>query len=176
MNLQAMQASLSQFTDLHDFFSKFYEKLDDLDIRGKVDKDGLDRFVKECAMVSGAVGAATGLGGIATTIIGVPIELTNNIFQQFRVTLAVIYHRTGQYKPTFNEFMKIVGMSLGVEVGAILTHAILSRIATALLTRMAAKTALRAIPLLGSVVGAGTNYLFIVGIGKALNALDWERA
>ncbi|MBN8823182.1 MULTISPECIES: hypothetical protein [unclassified Spirosoma] len=172
MNLQTVRTAFDQISDAKQFFEHFYDKLDDLNIREKVDKDGIDSFINECAIVAGAVGGATGLGGIVTTVVGIPVEITNNVFQQFRVTLAVIYHKTGQYKPSFPEFMKIVGMSIGVEVGATVTKAVLVAIANSLLTRMAAKTALRAIPILGAAVGATTNYLFILGIGKSLKGLN----
>lgn len=62
-------------------------------------------------------------------IVGVPVDVVNNVIQQFRVALGVIYCRKGVYNVSFSELMKIVGVSIGVEVGATLTKSVMIRTA-----------------------------------------------
>jgi hypothetical protein len=101
--------------------------------------------------------------------------MLNNMTQQFRVTLAVIYAKTGEYEVGFEDFMAIVAISIGVEAGAMITRSVLVRIAERLLVRMSERTAARVVPILGAAIGGGTNYLFIKGIGATLRRVMPER-
>ena len=158
---------------LADAFQRVFEHIEHDGIKKGVDEKGIDKFINECAMLAGITGFASGVGGFATMIVGVPVDVINNIVQQFRVTLAVIYIKKGSYTvPSFKDFMKIVGMSVGVEVGAVFTQAVLVTIAGQILTRMTASTAAKAIPLLGGAIGAGVNYGFIKAIGASLKKID----
>jgi uncharacterized protein (DUF697 family) len=91
--------------------------------------------------------------------------------QQFRVTLAVIYARRGRYHLTFEEFMAVVAMSLGIEVGAAIGATVLTQIAAAILVRLAPSTFFRLIPFAGGFVGAAVNAAFIKGIGSGVKAV-----
>jgi hypothetical protein len=156
-----------------DAFQGIFEHIQHDGIKKGVDQKGIDKFIGECAGLAAASGFASGVGGVATMVVGVPVDVINNIIQQFRVTLAVIYVRKGSYTvPSFKDFMKIVGMSVGVEVGAVATRAVLVTIAGQLLTRMTASTAAKAIPLLGGVIGAVVNYGFIKAIGASMKKID----
>jgi Na+-transporting NADH:ubiquinone oxidoreductase subunit NqrE len=149
-------------------FRKVYDSIDQYGIRKGVDEMGLDGFIKHCARLAASTGAITGMGGAASMIVGIPIDLFNNLTQQFRVTMAVIYDRRGSYSLSFEEFMTIVAVSLGIEAGMIATRTALENIAEKLLTRMGASAGGRFIPVMGAVVGGTTNYLFIKGIGASV--------
>lgn len=132
---------------------------------------GIDAFIEHCARLAAGTGAITGLGGTFTMLIGIPFDMLNNLTQQFRITLGIIYSRRGTYQIGFDEFMSIVAVSLGVEAGMLVTRTVLENIAEKLLLRMGAKAGGRLIPLVGAIIGGTTNYLFIKGIGKSVKAL-----
>jgi hypothetical protein len=111
------------------------------------------------------------MGGAVTMIIGIPADLFNNLAQQFRVTLGIIYARRGSYAVSFEELMSVVGVSLGLEAGLVLTRTLLENIAEKLLLRMGAKAGGRLIPVIGAVVGGTTNYLFIKGVGASVKKI-----
>ena len=134
---------------------------------------GLDGFIEHCARLAAGTGAISGMGGAITMIVGIPADLLNNVTQQFRVTLAVIYYQRGNYNIDFEEFMSIVAVSIGVEAGTVMTRVLLTRIAEKLLIRMGEKAAGRMIPFAGALVGGLTNYLFIKGIGKTVKKLNF---
>lgn len=134
---------------------------------------GLDGFIEHCARLAAGTGALSGMGGAVTMVVGIPADLLNNVTQQFRVTLAVIYYQRGSYNIGFEEFMSIVAVSIGVEAGAVMTRAVLTRVAEKLLIRMGEKAAGRMIPFAGAVIGGLTNYLFIKGIGKTVKQLHF---
>ena len=154
---------------------KIYDHIDHDSIRRSVDEKGLDTFINESATLAAVTGAVTGLGGAFTAVVGVPVDVLNNVTQQFRVTLAVIYSRRGEYeKLGFEDFMHIVAVSLGVEAGAILTRQMLINIAATILKRMTASTVAKAIPIFASVIGGSVNYLFIKGVAAAVKHMDLD--
>ncbi|MDX1943379.1 MAG: hypothetical protein SFU99_22630 [Saprospiraceae bacterium] len=153
-------------------FKKAFESIDKYGVKKGVDEMGLDGFISHCAKLAAMTGAVSGMGGAITMIVGIPADVINNVVQQFRVTLGVIYDRRGSYDIDFEEFMKIVGISIGVEVGVIMTRSVMVTIAEQLLVRMGARAAGRLIPFLGAAIGAGTNYLFITGIGESVKEMD----
>ncbi|HTR30890.1 MAG TPA: hypothetical protein VMH27_16585 [Puia sp.] len=152
-------------------FRRLFDRVDREAVKKKVDEMGLDGFVNHCARVAATTGVVTGIGGVATLVVGVPADVLNNLTQQFRVTLAVIYAKTGDYKVSFEDFIAIVAVSVGVETGVLLTKSVMVRIAERLLIRMGERTAARVVPILGAAVGGTTNYLFIKGIGASLKRL-----
>jgi hypothetical protein len=153
-----------------------HKNLDELKVKEQVDKKGIDGFINYCAGLAAATGAAAGIGGGITLVLGVPADVANTIAQQFRVTLGVIYHRTGRYSLSFEEFIKIVAVSLGVEIGTqgvlLGVNYIAKQVATEIVKRLTAQTAGRIIPVVGAVVGGGMNFAFIKALGKTLLALD----
>jgi hypothetical protein len=153
-------------------FKTAFASINQHEIKKGVDEMGIDKFINHCALLAATTGAATGFGGFATMLVGVPVDVINNVLQQFRVTLGVIYHKKGVYKVSFTDLMKIVGVSIGVEVGATLTKAVMLSIANKILVRLSAATAGKAIPFLGAAVGGSVNYGFIKVIGKAVKAID----
>jgi hypothetical protein len=164
---------------LHDYLTnalqKIYEHIEHDSIKAGVDAKGLDGFINECATLAAVTGAVTGLGGAFTMAIGVPVDVLNNVTQQFRVTLAVIYSRRGEYdRLSFDDFIQIVGVSLGLEVGAILTRQMLVNIAATIIKRMTVSAAAKTIPIFASVIGGSVNYMFIKGIGVAVKRMDLD--
>ena len=154
-------------------FKTIFDQVDYDAIKRDVDEIGFDRFVEECARLSGVTGAAAGLGGALTMVVGVPASIINNIAQQFRITLAAIYGRGGALdKPSFDEFMRIVGASLGIPVGMKMGNAILISIANSMLARLGASSVGVMIPLIGAVIGGGLSYHYIKSIGTCLKTLD----
>ncbi|MEH1807044.1 hypothetical protein [Nostoc sp.] len=153
-------------------FQKVFENMNQEGIKESVDKKGIDKFISDCALLAATTGAASGFGGFSTMIVGVPVDVLNNVVQQFRVTLAVIYDKKGVYKVSFPQFMKIVGVSLGVEIGATLTKSIMLSIANKIIIRLSATTAGKAVPFLGAFIGGSVNYGFIRGIGAAVKRID----
>jgi hypothetical protein len=156
----------------HYGFKRVFESINQHGIKKGVDEMGIDAFIEHCARLAAGTGAVTGLGGPLTLLISMPADMLNNLTQQFRVTLGVIYDRRGSYAVGFDEFMSIVAVSIGVEAGMIMTRAILENIAERLLIRMGAKAGGRLIPFVGAIVGASTNYLFIRSIGRAVKKLS----
>ena len=154
-------------------FRRVFDSINRHGIKKGVDEMGLDGFIEHCARLAAGTGAISGMGGAVTMIVGIPADLLNNVTQQFRVTLAVIYYQRGNYTIGFEEFMSIVAVSIGVEAGAVMTRTVLTRIAEKLLIRMGEKAAGRMIPFAGALVGGLTNYLFIKGIGKTVKRLHF---
>jgi hypothetical protein len=152
-------------------FKKVYDSINQHGIKRGVNTMGLDGFIQHCARLSAGTGAITGIGGTLSLLVGLPFDVLNNITQQFRVTLAVIYDRKGNYEVEFDEFMSIVAVSLGIEVGLVMTRSLLENIAERLLIRMGAKAGGRLIPVAGAFIGATTNYLFIKSIGVSVKSL-----
>lgn len=157
-------------------FRKIFDRVDKAAIKNSVDEIGLNRFIKRCARRAAATGVVSGSGGIATLVVGLPADVLNNLTQQFRVTFAVIYAKTGKYELGFEDFMAVVAVSIGVEAGVMVTKSALMRIAEQLLTRMGERTAGRLLPILGAAIGGTTNYLFIKGIGASVKRVISGRA
>jgi hypothetical protein len=153
-------------------FQKIFESINQFEIKQKVDKMGIDGFINQCAILAATTGAASGFGGFATMIVGVPFDVLNNVLQQFRVTLGVIYHKKGVYKVSFAELITIVGVSIGVEVGATLTKSVMINIANKILVQLSASTAGKAVPFLGAAIGGSVNYGFVRAIGAAVKRID----
>jgi hypothetical protein len=152
-------------------FRKIFDSINQHGIQKGIDRMGVDGFIEHCARLAASTGAVTGMGGAVTMIVGLPADLFNNLAQQFRVTLGIIYARRGNYTVSFEELMSVVGVSLGLEAGLLLTREILEKVAEKLLLRMGAKAGGRLIPVIGAVVGGTTNYLFIKGVGASVKRL-----
>ena len=74
-------------------------------------------------------GAVAGTGGFFTMLIGMPIDFVNLITQQFRVTMAIMYHNKGSYQIGFNEFMQLVATSFKVEAGIAVSKTMMENVA-----------------------------------------------
>lgn len=159
---------------LQESFRFIHKNLDGFSIKKKVDSMGINGYINYCGGLAAGTGAISGAGGGATLLLSAPADIVNTIAQQFRVTLAVIYHRTGRYTINFKEFMKIVGLSVGVEVGFKGIEYLTVQIANVILKKLGGRMAGRMIPLLGGAIGAGLNFGFIKSIGSALLELEGD--
>ena len=155
-------------------FRKVFDSINQHGIQKGVDRMGIDGFIEHCARLAASTGAITGMGGAVTMIVGIPADLFNNLAQQFRVTMGIIYARRGRYEVSFEELMAVVAVSVGVEAGLLLTRQVLENIAEKLLIRMGAKAGGRLIPVIGAVVGGTTNYLFIKSVGASIKKLPLQ--
>jgi hypothetical protein len=149
-------------------FKNIYGHIDQLGIKKGVDELGIDKFVNQCALLAAGSGALAGAGGLATMLVGVPLDMINLVTQQFRVTLAITYHQTGRYELKFNDFFKIVASSLKVDAGVTITKNVMEEVAEKLLINLGSKTAERLVPVVGAVIGGSANYLFIKRIARQL--------
>lgn len=142
-------------------FEKIFGQIDQLSIKRGVDHMGIDKFINQCALLAAGSGVVTGAGGISTMLIGVPLDMINLITQQFRVTLAINYYNRGDYRISFDEFIKIIATSLKVDTGVTVTKTIMEEVAEKLLVNIGSKTAERLVPVVGAIIGGSANYLFI---------------
>jgi hypothetical protein len=144
-----------------DGFRQIFDHIDQLSIKKGVDKMGLDKFINQCAYLAAGSGAIAGSGGIITMVVGMPVDFVNLITQQFRVTMAIMYHTKGSYKISFDEFMKLVATSFKIEAGVAVTKTMMEGIAEKLLLAFGVRAAERLIPVVGAVIGGTANYLFV---------------
>ena len=149
-------------------FKKLFNHIDQLTVKREVDEMGIDKFVNKCALLAAGSGAASGAGGIATLLVGAPLDMLNLVMQQFRVTLAIRYHNTGEYKVNFIECFRIVASSLKFDAGVTITKNIMEEVVAKLMLVFGSRAAERLLPVVGAVIGGTANYLFIKRIADNL--------
>jgi hypothetical protein len=149
-------------------FKSIFNGIDQLGIKQGVDRLGIDKFITQCALLAAGSGAVSGLGGITTMLIGVPVDFVNLVTQQFRVTMAIAYHKTGHYTINFEDLFKMVASSLKVDTGMSISKNVMEQVAEKLLLSVGTKTAERLIPLVGAAIGGTVNYLFIKRVAASL--------
>ncbi len=142
-------------------FEKIFNQIDQLGIKRGVDHMGIDKFINQCALLAAGSGVVTGAGGISTMLVGVPLDMINLVTQQFRVTLAINYYNRGDYRISFDEFIRIIAVSLKVDTGVTVTKTIMEEVAEKVLVNIGSKTAERLVPVVGAIIGGSANYLFI---------------
>jgi len=162
-NLQKVKADAKQGFDklAKGGFQKIFNQIDQLKIKKGVDELGIEKFVNQCALMAAGSGALTGLGGVSTMLLGIPVDMINLITQQFRITMAINYYYRGEQKIGFDEFIKVVATSLKVDASVTVTKNVLEEIAEKLMLNMGSKAAERLVPVVGAVIGGSANYLFI---------------
>lgn len=170
-NIKEYAKSLSE-----DGFHQVFNHIDQLKIKEGVDRLGLDKFIEQCAYLAAGSGAISGSGGFFTMVIGIPLDFMNLITQQFRVTMAIMYHCRGTYDVGFDEFMGLVAASLKVEASVAITKTMMESVAEKLLLIFGTRTAERLIPIVGGAIGGTTNYLFIKRMAKMVKKMQREPA
>jgi hypothetical protein len=146
--------------------------INQLKIKNGVDKMGLDKFIDQCAYLAAGTGVISGSGGMFTLIAGIPFDFANLITQQFRVTMAIMYHNKGSYQIEFDDFMKLVATSLKVEAGVALSKTVMEGIAEKLLMLAGTRAAERLVPVVGAAIGGTTNYLFIKRMAASVKKME----
>ncbi|PST83100.1 hypothetical protein C7T94_10825 [Pedobacter yulinensis] len=149
-------------------FKQIFSRIDQMGIKKGVDEMGIERFVNQCALMAAGSGLVTGVGGLGSMLIGIPLDIINLITQQFRVTLAISYHQTGRYEIRFEDFFKIIARSLKADTKLALSKNIMEEVAERLLLSVGSKTYQRLVPIVGGIVGGAVNYYFIKGVAKTL--------
>jgi len=155
-------------------FKQIFDRINQLNIKKGVDKIGIDKFIEQCAYLAAGSGAISGTGGMLTMVIGVPLDFVNLLTQQFRVTMAIMYHNRGNYQIDFEEFMTFIATSLKVDAGVTLTKTMMEGIAEKLLMILGTRTAERLVPVVGAVIGGTANYLFIKRMAISVKKLHAE--
>jgi len=153
-------------------FRQVFEHIDQLKIKKGVDALGIDKFINQCAWLAAGSGVVAGSGGIITMLAGLPLDVANLITQQFRVTMAVMYHQRGDYHFTFDEFMAFVATSLKVEAGVAVSKTMMEGVAEKLLLLVGSRTAERLVPVVGAAIGGTANYLFIKRMAKSVKEMN----
>ena len=149
-------------------FETIFNQIDQLNIKKGVDRMGIHKFVNQCAFLAAGSGAITGIGGLTTMMIGVPIDVLNLITQQFRVTMAIAYQNTGTYRFPFEDFFKIVASSLKADTKLAISKNIMEEVAEKMLLNFGSKASQRLVPFVGAAIGGTVNYLFIKQVAKGL--------
>jgi hypothetical protein len=152
-------------------FKQIFEHINQLNIKKGVDKMGLDKFIEQCAWLAAGSGVLSGSGGMFTMIAGIPIDFANLVTQQFRVTMAIMYHNRGTYQVSFEEFMSLVATSLKVEAGVAISKTMMEGVAEKMVMMLGTRTAEKLVPIVGGVIGGGTNYIFIKRMAKSVKAM-----
>jgi hypothetical protein len=153
-------------------FRKIFDNINLYGIKKSVDKRGIEGFINHCARLAAGTGALAGTGGAITMLASLPVDVINNITQQFRVTLGILYYTRGTYQITFEEFMSIVATSMKVEAGVAITKTMMEEVAEKLLMKFGSKAAGRLIPIVGAVIGGTANYMFVKGVAEAVRQLE----
>jgi hypothetical protein len=149
-------------------FKKVFNHIDQATVKKGVDELGIDRFINQCALLAAGSGALTGAGGIGTMLIGAPLDIANLITQQFRVTMAINYYRTGRSKVHFTELFRIIASSLKVDAGMAVSKTVMEEVAQKLLISLGPKSIRRLVPVVGAVIGGSANYMFIKKVAREL--------
>ncbi len=167
MKIQASRLS-------HEGFKQIFDRINQLNIKKGVDKMGIDKFIEQCAYLAAGSGVISGTGGMLTMVVGVPLDFINLLTQQFRVTMAIMYHNKGSYQFDFEEFMLFIAASLKVEAGVTLTKTMMEGVTEKLLMVLGTRTAERLVPVVGAVIGGTTNYLFIKRMAGSVRKMQGE--
>jgi len=157
-----------------DGFKQIFDHINQFNIKKGVDKMGLEKFIEQCAYMAAGSGVISGSGGMLTMVIGIPFDFVNLISQQFRVTMAIMYHDRGTYELDFAEFMTLVATSLKVEASVALTKTMMEGIAEKLLMILGTRTAERMIPIVGAAIGGTANYLFIKRMAHSVKRMQTQ--
>jgi hypothetical protein len=168
-NIKEYARSLSE-----EGFHQIFNHTDQLKIKEGVDRLGLDKFIDQCAYLAAGSGVISGSGGLVTMMIGIPFDFMNLITQQFRVTMAIMYHNRGTYNIGFEEFMGLVAASLKVEASVAITKTMMESVAEKMLMMFGTRTAERLIPIVGAAIGGTTNYIFIKRMAKMVKRMQLE--
>ncbi|MFD0795722.1 hypothetical protein ACFQZX_19025 [Mucilaginibacter litoreus] len=165
--------SIKQFTEKlsEDGFRQIFDRIDQLSVKRGVDTMGLDKFINQCALMAATSGAVAGTGGLITMLVGMPVDFVNLIAQQFRVTMAIMYHNKGSYRVGFDDFMTLVATSFKIETGMAVTKTMMEGVAEKLLLGFGVRTAERLVPVIGAAIGGTANYLFVKRMANKVKEL-----
>lgn len=123
------------------------------------------RLISKNALILGVIGAVTGMGGIFFSLVGMPLDLSVSTLRQMKMVhiITALYGNDDLDPDTLElRYMTLVLGGSGI-----------TSIASKFITRILTKTVGTSIPLLGSIVGFGFNWIITKSIGEA--AIAWNR-
>lgn len=147
---------------------QLFNRIDQLGIKKGVDQLGLDKFINQCAIFAAGSGVISGIGGAGTLILGIPLDTINILAQQFRVTLAISYQKTGRYELSFNDFFKLVARAPKGDASIVVTKTAIEEVVQKLMINVGARTSKRLVPVVGGIIGGSANYLYIKRVAESL--------
>lgn len=152
-------------------FRQIFDRIDQLSVKRGVDNLGLEKFIDQCAWMAVGTGAISGAGGFVVMLVSMPLDIVNLIMQQFRITMAIMYHRQGHYKVGFEEFMALVAQSLKIEAGVTVTKTVMEAVAEKIMLKLGARAARKLVPVVGAVIGGAANYLYIKRMAESVKEI-----
>jgi hypothetical protein len=171
--------------DIAKWLSKAFDSIDGGAVKAHVDEEGLDEFISNCAKLAAGTGFASGAAGPGSVIAFFGLDMANYFYQQIRITLAVIYARTGRYQIGFEEALVIMATALGAHFTGVAAktagRTIVAKVGKKQVQQMAVKYAAKLLPAslatkilpgIGGVLGASFNYLLLQSYGRSLAKLD----
>lgn len=147
---------------------QLFNKIDQLSVKKGVDQLGLEKFINQCAIFAAGSGVISGIGGVGVMVIGVPLDTINVLAQQFRVTLAIAYQKTGNYEFRFDDFFKLLAGSIKGEASIVVTKTAMEEVAQKLMINMGTRASKRLVPVVGGIIGGTANYLYIKRVAEHL--------
>jgi hypothetical protein len=171
--------------DVEKLLKKAYASIDGFEIKSRVDELGIEEFIARCAKLGAGTGFAAGSAGAVTLAPFLVLDVANYLYQQVRITMGVIYHRTGRYRVGFDEMVVIMAVALGVRIAGVAAlyagHALIVSIGKEelvklvikqLMKRLPTSAASKVVPGIGGLIGAGFNYVSLQSYGQALLKVD----
>ena len=138
------------------------------------------RIIARESFKAGLVGAVTGIGGIVTLPIAVPIDFALTA----RLQSALVHFVARVHAPAETEDalrLKTYAILAGnrfsqqaIEASSRAVQAAVARVVTRLLAESVAEALLKIVPLIGAAVGFGLNYAATRAVGRL--AVNWYRA
>ncbi|WOO42818.1 hypothetical protein [Rubellicoccus peritrichatus] len=122
----------------------------------------VERVIKRESFNAGVVGFFTGLGGLLTLPIALPIDMLASIKIQSRLVEFLLHEASASGELTEAEKLKVMAIVFGAgkvtDVGG--------KLALSLTTKYAPQVVLKSIPLLGGVVGFAMDYISTRAVAK----------
>jgi hypothetical protein len=144
--------------------SLLHNKVERLRIKFPNDSDNqlLERLIKSESMNAGIIGFLTGLGGLVTLPITLPIDIIATIRIQYRLVEYIIHKDKNVDSSIDTEPVKSFALLFGANK---ITDAG-GKFAIVLITQYAPQVLLKSIPLLGGIVGFLIDYMGTRGVAK----------
>jgi hypothetical protein len=146
-----------------------FDRLDRIDVKAAVDEHGLDSFIEDSARAAAVGGAIAGFGGASTFVVGFTVDTLNLVAQHVRVTMAVVYARTGHQPRRPVELLHVLGLSLDERLPETLgLQSLAATVASAMASRLGKKLIGKVIPVAGAAIGGVANYRYIKSVARTL--------
>ena len=130
----------------------------------------LNRVIRSECHIAGCIGFLTGLGGLVTLPITLPIDILTSIKSQRSLAAYVLSFRGDRNKSVDNAKILVIifGTRKASQFGIKFT--------VSLALKYAPKVFLKAIPIIGGIVGYITGYLSTQTVAKYAKQVSWEQS